>query len=208
MHGFGELFDVADRLNEPDGCPWDLEQTFESLRPYILEEAHEVLEAIDNDDDDHIIEELGDLFYTVIFYAKVAERENRFAMKHIIERLRIKLIRRHPHVIGEEKASSMEDVIRQWEKVKKEEGKDKKRESVLDGIPPTLPSLQRAQKIAARIKKHGVALSEQKPQTEEEEFARQILEIVDRANEANVDLECALRKVLSSEEKAFRKVEK
>jgi len=152
MKEFASLLEVATVLNSPEGCPWDLEQTFASLRPYVLEEAHEVLEAVDTDDDQQMIEELGDLFYTVIFYAKVAERENRFSIKEILEQLRAKLIRRHPHVFGEEKAKSMEEVIQKWERVKDGENASKGRKSALDGIPITLPSLQKAQKLMGRIK--------------------------------------------------------
>ena len=88
MKEFKDLMEVADLLNSEKGCPWDLEQTFETLLPYVLEEAHEVLEAVDEGKDEDIIEELGDLFYTVVFYAKVAEREKRFTLKEILDTLR------------------------------------------------------------------------------------------------------------------------
>jgi len=175
------------------------------LRPYVLEEAHEVLEAIDSDEDAAIIEELGDLFYTVIFYAKVAEKEKRFSIKEIIKALEAKLIRRHPHVFGEKKAKSMEDVIKNWEKAKSEEKKERK--SALDGIPKTLPSLLRAQKILGRIKKNGIGKSEKIAQTEEEILAKQILDIVHKANDSEIDIESAFRVALSQEEARFRSVE-
>ncbi len=189
MKEFEELLAVADRLNRPGGCPWDLKQTFASLRPYILEEAYEALEAIDGDNDAEIIEELGDLFYTVVFYAKVAEREKRFSIKEILEQLKTKLIRRHPHVFGDAKARSVEDVVKTWNAVKKEEKKERK--SPLDGIPKALPSLQRAQKVLTRIE-----LPKMQAETRSAQLAEQILEIVKTANEEKVDLESAVREAL------------
>ncbi|NGX59356.1 MAG: Nucleoside triphosphate pyrophosphohydrolase [Chlamydiae bacterium] len=198
MDTFKELIEIADTLNNPDGgCPWDLKQTFQSLRPYILEEAHEALEAIDNEEDDRIVEELGDLFYTVIFYAKVAEREKRFSIKNIIEHLKAKLIRRHPHVFGEKKAASVEDVIRNWDKIKKD------RKSALDGIPQTLPSLQRAYKILCRMKKKGYSTPSRESEDHADTLAQQIYAIVQRAAEEGVDIESAFRTLLSKEEKSF-----
>ncbi|NGX27609.1 MAG: Nucleoside triphosphate pyrophosphohydrolase [Chlamydiae bacterium] len=202
MHGFSELIEIADTLNQSEGgCPWDLVQTFETLRPYILEEAHEALEAIDSGKDEYIIEELGDLFYTVIFYAKVAEREKRFSMKHIIERLKAKLIRRHPHVFGEKKAASMEEVIHNWEKIKKEEKLDRK--SALDGIPKTLPSLQRAYKVLRRMKKKKYSAPKQEEKTRADALARQIYDIVQMAAEEEIDIESAFRTLLAKEEQSF-----
>ncbi len=202
MHGFQDLMEVAKTLNSPDGCPWDIEQTFKSLRPYILEEAHEVLEAVDEGTDEDIIEELGDLFYTVIFYAMVAEREERFTIAQIIGQLKDKLIRRHPHVFGDVKAETVEEVIKTWDNVK--ENQEKKRESALDGIPKALSALLKAQKVLKRIKKKGASLREESAQSREEELAQQILKIVQTANDENIDLENAFRETLSKEESAFR----
>jgi len=193
-----ELLKIAEKLNSEDGCPWDRVQTFASLRPYVLEEAHEVLEAVDNDDDLEMIEELGDLFYTVIFYAKVAEREKRFSLKEIIERLKQKLIHRHPHVFGEETVESMEEVIQKWEKRK---GEEKEGRHPLDGIPKTLPSLQRAQKVLGRMKKAGFTPTEKRG---EEELSQKLLSLAKEANEAGIDLECAFQKLLREKEKEFR----
>jgi len=202
MHGFQELMDVAKTLNGPGGCPWDIEQTFKSLRPYILEEAHEALEAIDNDLDEEIIEELGDLFYTVVFYAMVAEREERFTLAQIIETLKEKLIRRHPHVFGEEKAETIEDVVKTWDRVKAKEKEDRK--SALDGIPKTLSALLRAQKILKKIEKNKAPKRHVSTESKEQELAMQILQIVEEANREGIDLESAFREEIQKEEKAFR----
>ena len=197
MEEFDKLLEVAKILNSPGGCPWDQTQTFETLREYVLEEAHEVLEAVDIGDDQELIEELGDLLYTVIFYSKVAERENRFTIKDILDSIQAKLIRRHPHVFGEEKADSIDDVLKTWSKVKAEEKKDRK--SALDGIPKTLPSLQRAQKMLGRIKKNEGPLS-----VKEEGHAEEILKTVVKAHDAGVDIESAFRTLLSSVENDFK----
>ena len=101
MEAFDKLLDVAKTLNGPDGCPWDHTQTFESLKKYVLEEAHEVMEAVDEKDNAHLIEELGDLLYTVVFYAMIAEKESLFTIDEIINHVKDKLVRRHPHVFGD-----------------------------------------------------------------------------------------------------------
>lgn len=204
MDGFSELIDVANTLNSPDGCPWDIVQTFESLRTYVIEEAHEVLEAVDKGDEEELIEELGDLFYTVVFYAKVAEREKKFTMRDIITRLKTKLIRRHPHVYGEA-SKEMEEIVKNWEKIKGEEKTERK--SALDGIPKTLPSLLRAQKILKRIKKKGGPKREILPTTEEEKMAKQLLQLVREANEKEIDLESAFRTLMGQEEDNFKQWE-
>src|SRR5579863_8504265 len=98
MEQFDSLLRVAERLLGPNGCPWDQTQTFASLQPYVLEQAHEVIEAVDLDNDKKILEELGDLLYTVIFYAKLAEKTGRFSLEEILVSIRDKLVRRHPHI--------------------------------------------------------------------------------------------------------------
>lgn len=200
MESFKELIEISDILNSPEGCPWDQKQTFSSLRPYVLEEAHEVLEAVDRGNEAEMIEELGDLFYTVIFYAKVAEREKKFSMKDIIEALKAKLIRRHPHVFGEEKAQSMEDIIRTWNRVKSEEKSDRK--SALDGIPKTLPSLQRAQKIIKKMKDQ--APSKIDSEDRGQQLASAIYAIVQTATEEEIDIESAFREFLMDQEARFK----
>jgi len=207
MHGFKELIEVANTLNQPEGgCPWDLEQTFETLRPYILEEAHEALEAIDSGDDAHIIEELGDLFYTVIFYAKVAERDKRFSMSHIIDGLKTKLIRRHPHVFGEKKGASMDEVIQTWEAIKQEEKQERK--SALDGIPKTLPALQRAYKILRKMKKKDFTSPKREGKTKADVLAGKIYDLVKEAADSELDIESAFRTLLAKEERDFISWEK
>src|SRR5262245_61160019 len=123
MKEFDELLEIADTLLGPNGCPWDKAQTYDTLKPYILEEAHELLEAIDLGDPVKIKEELGDCFYALLFLAKLAEQNEIFNIRDVFQLMLEKLIRRHPHIFGGVKVESSEDVVRNWEEIKKKEGK-------------------------------------------------------------------------------------
>ncbi len=209
MEQFDSLLDVADQLLGPNGCPWDLKQTFSSLQPYVLEETHEVIEAVDADDDRKIAEELGDLLYIIVFYGKLAEKSGRFSMSDIISSIREKLIRRHPHVFADVKVAGTEEIIKNWEKIKAEEKGELKAPSVLDGIPPTLPSVVRAQKILKRIQRAGSTLApkENPGLVTEEEIGDQMLALILRAENSDLDAESALRRSLARIEAAFRQSE-
>ncbi len=209
MELFDALLHVAEKLLGPHGCEWDRKQTFLSLQPYVLEEAHEVVEAVDEDDDRKIVEELGDLLYTIVFYGKLAEKNGRFSMREIVETVKEKLIRRHPHVFGETKVDGVDDIVKNWEKIKAEEKKDDKRQSALDGIPPTLPALPRAQKIVTRIQRsHASLLSEETETATEKEIGDQLVQLILRAEHNHIDAESALRRALSRLEQTFRQMEK
>ena len=147
MNKFDQLLEIAAILNGPNGCLWDHKQTFTTLQQYLLEETHEVLEAVDSNDDHKIIEELGDLLYTIIFYAKVAQKQGRFTIEEIIDGVKEKLIRRHPHVFGDQKINTEEELEQNWEKIKKEEKGKEIRVHAFDGIPPSMPLLAKAQKV-------------------------------------------------------------
>ncbi len=166
----GERFEravsIMARLRGPGGCPWDREQTFDSIKPYTLEEAYEVLEAIDNRDWDELTGELGDLLLQVLFYAQMAKDQGTFSIDDVLDRLSSKLIDRHPHVFGEVKAETSSEVLRNWaalkaeEKKKRAEGVDGKpasasplseeKESVLAGVSPSMPALLEAHKLSSR----------------------------------------------------------
>ncbi len=210
MDQFDSLLSVAEELLGPNGCPWDRKQTFLSLQPYVLEEAHEVIEAVDADDDRKIIEELGDLLYTIVFYGKLGERTGRFTIEEIVNSIKDKLIRRHPHVFGELKVENTEEVIKNWEKIKAQEKNNEQSTSVLDGIPPTLPILAKAQKVLKRIQRAGSSLlpSETHQPLTEEELGKQLLELAFKAETNGIDAESALRRSLSQMEDKFRKQEK
>lgn len=210
---FDKLIEIIDRLLGPDGCPWDREQTLQSLRSSVLEEVCEVIEAIDLNDNAHIQEELGDLFFNVVFLSKIAEKEQRFSMTEILQELNEKLIRRHPHVFGEgKKIKTVDELYEQWNRIKKaEKGKDQ-RKSVLDGISKHLPVLARAQKIISKIEKAGYPLNfSQKDSAsiqDEDQLGEHLLFMVKKAQEKGLDVEHALRKALTHLEKNFLEDEK
>ena len=153
--GIDAIFEVVHRLRRPDGCPWDREQTHESLRPYLLEETYELLEAIDAGNDAKIMEELGDLLLQVAMHAEIAAEEGRFNAQQVSEAVAAKMVRRHPHVFGDTSVASADEVLRNWEHQKIQEsrtaGSD---ESVVDRVPSSLPALAWTlglQKRAARV---------------------------------------------------------
>ncbi len=121
MQQFDALVAVAERLLGPEGCPWDHKQTFESLKAYILEESQEVVEAVDSGVAKDMAEELGDLLYVILFYAKLGERDQRFSLADILDTVREKLVRRHPHVFGDVKAETLEEIEANWKRIKQEE---------------------------------------------------------------------------------------
>lgn len=151
---FRRLLDLELRLRAPGGCPWDAEQTLETLKPHLLEETYEVLEAHSSGNPAELREELGDLLYVLIFVAVIAEEEGLFSVREMIQEAHDKIYRRHPHVFGEEAAASAGDAKRVWEQQKKKEGKAG-RESVLDGIPHSLPALMRARRVQERASAVG-----------------------------------------------------
>lgn len=167
MASTGERFEravqIMARLRAPGGCPWDREQTFDSIKPYTLEEAYEVLEAIDNRDWDELVGELGDLLLQVLFYAEMAQEQGSFSIDQVLDTLSDKLIRRHPHVFGDVQANTSADVLRNWEALKAEEKKKRlaagggKRDSyqappqsVLAGVSSGIPALLEAFKLSSR----------------------------------------------------------
>src|SRR5579864_8903650 len=153
--GVGAIFEVVARLRAPGGCPWDREQTHESLRPYLLEETYELLEAIDSGDNAKMMEELGDLLLQVAMHAEIAAEEGRFDAAKTSEAVAAKMVKRHPHVFGDVSVANADDVLRNWEHQKMHEArKAGNDESVVDRVPATLPALAWAlglQKRAARV---------------------------------------------------------
>ena len=149
---FQKFCEVVARLRAPDGCPWDREQTLETIKPYTLEETYELLEAIDSGDDASIVEELGDVLLQVVLDAQVAADEKRFDIVDVIEVITAKMIRRHPHVFGEVDTDDKMEIARNWERIKQSE---KPRESILDGIPLDLPQLARAARISKKAARVG-----------------------------------------------------
>lgn len=149
---FCRLVDIVHRLRAPGGCPWDRKQTPESLKQYIVEEAYEVLDAIDSGDPDAVKEELGDLVLQVVLQAEIASERQQFAIEHVLDALSDKLIHRHPHVFGEVRVNGADEVISNWEKIKQKEKKDR---GLFDGLPGHLPALQMAGRIGEKAARVG-----------------------------------------------------
>ncbi len=146
------LLRIMDKLRDPGGCPWDREQTLRSLTPYLLEEAHEVIEAIESGDAQHHREELGDLLFQVVFQARIAREERKFDFAGVCEAISDKLTRRHPHVFGDVTVSGSREVVKNWERIKADERKEKGQEarSAIGGVPVSLPALVRAERLTEK----------------------------------------------------------
>ena len=152
---FDRLVDVVAKLRSDNGCPWDLAQTHESLKADLIEEAYELIEAIDAKVPKKICDELGDLLMQVMLHSQIATDRNEFGVDEVIENLTEKLVRRHPHVFGSVVATDENEVLENWEEIKRGEDGNKDRKSSLDGIPHSLPSLQRAEKIQKKASRAG-----------------------------------------------------
>ncbi len=153
---FDTLLGIMARLREPGGCPWDREQTPASLKPFLIEEAYEVLDAIDAGEARALAEELGDLLFQVVFHARIAEERGEFAMADVLRALVDKMISRHPHVFGDATVGTPGEALAQWEVLKQREATSKgRRRSILDGVPRAMPSLVRAQRTQSKAARVG-----------------------------------------------------
>jgi tetrapyrrole methylase family protein/MazG family protein len=159
---FEDLVALMDRLRGPDGCPWDREQTYTTLRGYLLEESYEVVEAIDREDRAALREELGDLLFQVVFLARLAKEEGAFDAADVVRGIAEKMVRRHPHVFGGAQADTSDEVLRRWEEIKRREkeeadggGSRQESGSVLSGVPRALPALQKAQRLSTKAARVG-----------------------------------------------------
>ena len=195
---YADLQNIIAHLRAPDGCPWDRKQTHQSLRPYLLEETYEVLDALDAEDPDALKEELGDLLIQVALHVQIATEEGEFKLPDVIQNVVEKLIRRHPHVFGDVSVRDADDVARNWEAIKQEErkqnGETEKKKTLLDGIPAALPALARAQTYISRLSRLGYPLPEPQRLTEEA-LGWQLLALVEQAEASGLDAEAALRTV-------------
>ena len=155
LDSFRKLIEIVDTLMGDNGCPWDKVQTRESLKPYLIEETYEVLEALDTNDPEKIKDELGDLLYQVLFHSKISSLNGEFDIRDVINSLNEKMVRRHPHVFEKGQLNTPDQVVKQWEEIKKEERNQANQKSILDSIPINLPSLLRAQKLQKKAAKEG-----------------------------------------------------
>ncbi len=221
------LREVVAKLRGDDGCPWDKQQDHHSMKPYLLEEAYEVIEAIESDNNEAFIEELGDVLLHIVFHAQLAEEQSNFTLDDVIDKITSKLISRHPHVFGNEEVEDAQEVLENWERLKMKEKVE--RESILDGVPMGMPALivaQRLQEKAARvgfnwpevtdvIKKLDEEIDELKEAIDEGDKGKQEEEIGDvlfvLANIAkflDVSAEIALRETVYKFKNRFQHVER
>ena len=221
-----KLADIMAALRSENGCPWDREQTRDSLKPFLVEETYEVLEALDEGNPEIIKEELGDLLFQIVFHCQIAKEKKEFDMSDVIEKISEKMIRRHPHVFGKTKFKSKEHFRKYWEDEKRREGK--KRESILEGVPKALPSLLRAHKLQKKaagvgfdwkktedvlkklneeLREFKSALKNKKQSEIEDELGDIFFMLVNISRFVGVNPEDALRKTISKFISRFRYIE-
>lgn len=227
--GIQTLLDVMRQLRAPGGCPWDREQTLHSLKPCLLEEAYELLDAMDRSDLALHREELGDVLLQVVFQCAIREEEGLFSFNDVAAALADKLIRRHPHVFGALTVSSTHDVLTNWEAIKQTEKADTKNRSALDGVPPALPALLKAQRVQAKASRVGFdwedasgaiekieeelhelrkAVAEGETTAVEEEAGDLLFSVVNYCRFLHVDAESALSASTEKFSRRFREVER
>ena len=151
----GKLLSIMAQLRSEEGCPWDRQQTMESLKPFVIEEAYEVIEAIDSGNRSRVCEELGDLLLQIVFLSQIGSEEGTFRFDDVARAINEKMLRRHPHVFGEERADNTEEVLHRWEQIKQKEKKGEERRSILAGIPQAMPSLLKAHRLQDRAARVG-----------------------------------------------------
>jgi tetrapyrrole methylase family protein/MazG family protein len=226
MNNFQKLVDIMTLLRSNYGCPWDKVQTSESIKPYLIEETYEVIEAIDEKDPVKMKEELGDLLLQVVFHAQIAKDRGEFDINDVIDKISDKMVSRHPHVFGDAKFETPEEVTKQWQDRKRDEGKLK--DSALEGVPKELPSLLRAHRLQSRAAKVGFdwakvedvfgkldeeleefkeALEKKDKKEMEDELGDIFFVLVNISRFVGVNAEEALRKTISKFISRFRYIE-
>ncbi len=186
-HDIHDLVDIMRILRAPDGCPWDIEQTHQSIRKNLIEETYEVVEAIDNSDMTLMREELGDLLLQVVFHARIAEENGYFGFDDVCNDICKKLIIRHPHIFSDVEADTTEKVLDNWDKIKMKEKSQKTPIETLDSVSRALPSLMRAEKLASKASKYGLDKF-----TLEEKVGQLLLLTASICKECDIDSEKAL----------------
>lgn len=229
MADINKLLDIMSALREPTtGCPWDLEQSYKSIAPYTLEEAYEVVDAIERDALDELPGELGDLLFQVAFYAQLAKEEGRFEFKDVVQAICEKMVRRHPHVFDTAERGDAAGQIERWEDIKAQERGNEARISVLDGIPVGMPAMFRAAKLGSRAKRVGfdwpecagvlnkldeerqelgAALDANDQDAIEDELGDLLFTAVQLARHKGIDADQALRRANAKFERRFRAME-
>ncbi len=207
-----KLIGIMARLRGPKGCPWDREQDHRSLRWHAVEEAYELLDAIESEDDHELEEELGDLLLQVVFHCQLARERGAFDFEKVAGHIAEKLVRRHPHVFGELKVKDVDQVWANWEKIKRAEkhGTRHARPSALDGIPKRLPGLLRAEKLVKKARRAHLVDADSKgaPNLTRTEIGRRLFELVAAAQSQGWSAEDLLRAESHRHERAWRRKER
>ncbi len=224
---FEQLVNIVAKLREPEGCPWDREQTRETLKPFLVEEFYELIDALDDNNPGGIKEELGDLLFQIILQCQLSKEDGQFDIYDVVEGIAHKMVRRHPHVFGNKDLKTSQDVKQWWEEHKKKEGKDY--ESAIGGVPKSLPALLRAHKLQLKATKVGFdwkkiedvyekldeeirefreALDKKNHEDIEDELGDLFFVLVRIANFVNVNPEDALRKTIQKFIHRFKHIEK
>ena len=222
---FEDLVELSKFLRSPEGCPWDREQTLNTLRTFILEEAHEVIQAIEMNDIEELKEELGDLLYQILFTSQICNEEGKFTVEGVLNQLYYKLIRRHPHVFGEEKAKDAEEAVKRWHG---EKLKEKTRKRNLLQIPRSLPALLRAQRVGEKASQVGFdwektqdvivkvkeeleelqkAISSNEQNSIEKEWGDLVFSLVNLARFLKIDAEVSAHKAIDVFIERFNRIE-
>ncbi|GBD97345.1 MAG TPA: nucleoside triphosphate pyrophosphohydrolase [Nitrospirae bacterium] len=223
---FEELVDIVAKLRGPDGCPWDKEQTRESLRPYLIEEFYELIDALEENDHQGMEEESGDLLFQILLQSRLSKEEGKFDINDVVEGIARKMIKRHPHVFGDKDFKTSEDVSKWWQEHKKKEGKNYS--SAIGGVPQSLPALIRAQQIQFKAAKVGFdweriedvfekleeeirelkdAINRKEHEEIEDELGDLFFVLVRIANSLKINPEDALRKTIKKFIRRFRHME-
>ena len=217
MSELERLIETAHLLRAPGGCPWDAEQTHRSLIQYLLEETHELIEAIESGSRDEVIEELGDVLYQVVFHSDIAATGSLgepFDIQDVAKKMTEKMISRHPHVFGDEKqqeqfaANTGDDVMQNWDEHKKREKPE--RQSILDGVPQSMPALALASKVMSKAEKAGILEKSETPaipMETEQDLGKMLLAIVSSARSVGLDPERALREATRELQVEIRQAE-
>jgi len=222
------LLALVARLRGDNGCPWDREQTLESLKPYLIEEAYEVIDAIDKGNARSHSEELGDVLLQVVLHSQLRSEQGEFTFRDVVRQLCDKLVRRHPHVFGDVEVADSNEVLRNWESIKAEEKADERR-SLLEGVPRHLPALQKAQRVQSRAARVGFdwseagdvlakveeelqetreAIKDQDAAAVQEEIGDLLFAVVNLGRFHQIDTEAALRGTIDKFTKRFQEIER
>jgi uncharacterized protein YabN with tetrapyrrole methylase and pyrophosphatase domain len=206
-----DLLALMARLRSPQGCPWDRQQDHLSLRFHAIEEAYELLDAIESADDHEMAEELGDLLLQIVFHCQLARERGAFDFQAVARRIAAKLVRRHPHVFGDVKVKNVDEVWANWEKIKAAEmrGTPRARPSALDGIPRHLPALLRAEKLIGKARKAKLLnnVAERPPRLTKRALARRLFNLARRAQARGWSAEVLLRQETKKQEQSLRRRE-